>query len=189
MQSPVSLQPDAAHFTFSLISSLFPDKLAFKSSSLSLCITGLYHYTRCLEMSAHFLLSHNGIYVCLCMWLAVWCGHQNKVPALPAWILSRSEDSAPTYRRAINNWHMILSRGPDIIVSGGMTDAPALNYVTLTLVHFSPLNYYPTNICVNMQYVVISSNLPNPSVISWINSLICSHLLLWNLTILFIRWL
>lgn len=57
-----------AHFTFLLISSLFPDTPAFKPSSPGLCSRPVPLHLLSLERLHPFLLSHNGmIPLCLCV--------------------------------------------------------------------------------------------------------------------------
>lgn len=70
---------------FSLISSLFPDAMLLNPTprlSVDLACTTTLSVLRTLPP---FLLSQNGtIPDCLCMWLAAWFAHHNKVPPLPA---------------------------------------------------------------------------------------------------------
>lgn len=85
---------------------LFPTHLHLNPAP-RLCLPGLYHYM-CFPLN---VCPPSKTWITSLFW---WCAHENKVPHLPAWVLSRVEDSAPTNRQAINNWHMKLSRGPDV---------------------------------------------------------------------------
>lgn len=100
VSSITEMQPDAADFTFS---SVPPPggRLAFKSGLPSVYLACTTTFT--VFSQPPTLLSSNGM-----IWAFVK-GVPIKIkshPCLPAWILNRAEDFAPTYRQLINNWHL-----------------------------------------------------------------------------------
>lgn len=97
------MQPDAAHSMSLLVSSLFPNTLAFKSGSPSLYVPGWYYCTCCLQNdhTIHIIVWSQSDFEC------DWeHGVSIKIKSHPH--LHGFSADLKTCIPAINNWHMKL---------------------------------------------------------------------------------
>lgn len=95
-----AFQPDAPHFTFLLVSSLFLTCLHLNQPPPnSLCTWPAPLYS----LSLYGISAPLPFKTCLCLWLAAWCPDQNKVPLCLHGFSCRQGCAL-----IINKWHMQL---------------------------------------------------------------------------------